>query len=64
VADRVGTVEPGSKKTQGDLINVYKYTLGGTEEGGVKLFSVVPSDKARCKKHKPKYIKFCLSIRK
>lgn len=31
----------------GDLVNVHKYLVGGNEEGGARLFSVIPRDKGR-----------------
>ncbi|GAB0176231.1 hypothetical protein GRJ2_000088300 [Grus japonensis] len=35
------------EKAQGDLINVYKYLVEQSKEDGVKLFSVVPTDRTR-----------------
>jgi len=47
-----------------DLINVYRYLMGGHEEVGASLFSVVPSDRARDNGQKLKYREFHLHLRK
>lgn len=43
---------------------MYKYVMGGSKEHRAKLFTVVPSDRMRGSRHKLKYRKFHLSIRK
>lgn len=40
-------METGPKMARGDLVNVHKYLVGGNEEGGARLFSVIPRDKGR-----------------
>lgn len=39
---RVGTVQPGEEKSQGYLINVCKYLMGGIKDDKSSLFSGVP----------------------
>lgn len=38
-------VQPG--EAQRNLANVHKYLVGGNEEGGVRIFSVIPMEKIR-----------------
>lgn len=42
------------RRLRGDLINVYKYVMGGSEDEGTRPFSVVPSDRTRSTGHKMK----------
>ncbi|GAB0209969.1 hypothetical protein GRJ2_003462600 [Grus japonensis] len=46
------------------LINAYKYLKGGCLEEGARLFSVVPSDRARGNRHKLENRKFQLNTKK
>ncbi|KGL81281.1 hypothetical protein N309_10708, partial [Tinamus guttatus] len=52
------------RKLRGDLISVYKYLKGGSEEGGAGLFSVVATDRTRGNGHKLKHQKFHRNLRK
>ena len=52
------------RRLRGDLINAYKYLRGWGQEDGARLFSVVPSDRARGNGHKLKHRKFCLNMKK
>lgn len=40
-------------KVWGDLINMYKYLMGGCKDNGATLFSVVPSRKMRDETGRP-----------
>jgi len=50
------------RRLRGDLRNAY--FKGGCQEDGVKLFSVVPSNRTKGKGHKLKHRKFQLNMRK
>ncbi|KAK4814881.1 hypothetical protein QYF61_001259 [Mycteria americana] len=52
---RAVTAQPGEEKAEGDLISAYKYLKGGCKDNGARLFSVVPSDRARSNGHKLKH---------
>jgi len=46
------------------LIDLYKYLKEGCQEFGARLFSLVPSDRARGTGHKRKHRSFCLNKEK
>lgn len=52
------------RRIRGNLIHVFKYLTGGSKDEGARLFSVVSRDRIRDNRHKLKYRKFCLNIRK
>jgi len=52
------------RRVRGDLRSAYKYLKGGHEEGGARLFSVVPSDRIKGNRHKLKQRKFRVNMRK
>jgi len=53
-----------TRRLRRDLINACKYLMGGCQEDGAILFSVVPSDRIRGNRHKLKPRKFQLNMRK
>jgi len=52
------------RRLRGDLIYTYKYLKGGCQEDGARFCSVVPSNRTRGNRHKPKHRKFHLNMRK
>ncbi|KGL83320.1 hypothetical protein N309_12683, partial [Tinamus guttatus] len=52
------------RRLRGDLISVYKYLKGGSEEDGAGLFSVVSTNRTRGNGHKLKHQKFHRNLRK
>ncbi|KGL73554.1 hypothetical protein N309_03905, partial [Tinamus guttatus] len=52
------------RRLGGDLISVYKYLRGGSEEDGADLFSLVATDRTRGNGHKLKPQKFHRNLRK
>ncbi|TRZ26796.1 hypothetical protein HGM15179_000266 [Zosterops borbonicus] len=49
---------------RGDIINTYKSLKSRCQEDDAKLFSVVPSNRTKCKDHKLKHKKFLLNMRR
>jgi len=52
------------RRLRGDLVSAYKYLMGGCQEDGARLFSMVPSDRTRGNGHQLKHKKFHLNMRK
>jgi len=52
------------RRLKGNLINVCKYLQRGCKGNRARLFSVVPSGRARGNGHKMKHSRFCLNISK
>ena len=52
------------RRLREDLSDVCKYLKAGSQVNGAGLFSVVSSDRTRCKRHKLKHKKFHLRMRK
>lgn len=52
------------RKIRWKLIYVHKYLGEGCEEDGVRLFSVMPSDRIRDNRHKLKHSRFSLNTGK
>ena len=51
------------RRLRGDLIHAYKYVKSGCQEEGTRLFSLVPSNRARGNGRKLKHSKFQLNMR-
>ena len=66
-AERAGTVFLEKRRLGGRrvvLVNVYEHLMGGHEEEGAGLFSVVPNKRTRGNGHKQKHRKCLLNLRK
>jgi len=55
---------PEKRRLRGDFLNIYEYLQRVCREDGVRLFSVMPSDRIRGNGHKLKHRRFPLNIRK
>lgn len=62
--ERAGSVHPGEEKDQGNLINVYKYLMGGSKAEKASLHSMVASDWTGATEDRLKYGRFHLKIKK
>lgn len=62
-AETAGTVQPRDEEVWVALTIVYKYLMGGREEG-VGLTSVVPTGRRSSSGNTAKYNKFHLKVRK
>jgi len=51
------------RRLREDLINAYKYLKDECQENRLRFFSVVPSDRTRCNRHKQKHRKYHLNMR-
>ena len=52
-----------NSRLRGDLINAYKYLMAESQEDEARLFSVVPSDRTRCNRHRMEHSKFHTNMR-
>lgn len=50
-SERAGAVQSDEEKAQGHLISGLKYLMGGGEEEGTKIFSVMHTDRTRSNGH-------------
>lgn len=55
MAETPETAQPGEEKAQQYLIRVYKNLQGGYKGDGARLISVVPTNRTRGNRHKPKF---------
>lgn len=52
------------RRLRGNLVYMYKYLKGESQENGARLFLVVPSNSMKSSDHKLKHKEFHLNIRK
>jgi len=61
----LGLVQLGVEKArEEDLINAYKYIMGGSQVDGARFFSVVPGDRTRGNGNEWEHEKFNMILRK